>query len=212
MDKLGFTWYPQDWWSSDTFFDFNELERYVYLECIFIMYRNDGYLKTQKTQFENRIRIKISDEIWEKVTSKFLKTDDGFTSLTVNKRLKKAAISRQNGKSGGRPRNDENPENPESKPKEKEKGKGKKESKSKRETVSLTEFYLHFDSLWKEGMKFIHKGKDLDKAISEVYGAYISDPVKFTGFDSQRFRAYVNTWLSNMRIETVKQERDPFAW
>lgn len=67
------------------------------------MYRNDGYMKTQKTQFENRIRVKVSDEIWTKITSKFMLADEGFTSLTVNKRLKKAFVSRENGQLGGRP-------------------------------------------------------------------------------------------------------------
>lgn len=102
-DKLGFTFYPQDWWSSDSFFDFSPVERYIYLECIFIMYRNDGYMKTQKTQFENRVRISVDDDVWTKITSKFILTDSGFTSLTVNKRLKKAEISKENGKLGGRP-------------------------------------------------------------------------------------------------------------
>lgn len=107
MEKLGFTFYPQDWWSSDSFYDFDPFERYVYLECLFIMYRNNGYMKTQKTQFENRVRISVSDEVWSKITSKFINTDEGFTSLTVNKRLKKAAISKQNGLLGGRPRKQE---------------------------------------------------------------------------------------------------------
>lgn len=106
MDKLGFTFYPQDWWSSDSFYDFDPFERYVYLECLFIMYRNGGYMKTQKTQFENRIRIQVSDDLWEKITGKFIKTDEGFTSLTVNKRLKKAMVSRENGSLGGRPPKD----------------------------------------------------------------------------------------------------------
>jgi len=103
VDKLGFTFYPQDWWSSDSFYDYSPFERYVYLECIFIMYRNGGFMKTQKTQIENRLRIPIDDATWNKVTEKFIKTDDGFTSLTVNKRLKKASVSRENGKNGGRP-------------------------------------------------------------------------------------------------------------
>lgn len=67
------------------------------------MYRNDGYMKTQKPQFENRIRIQVTDEMWNKITSKFIKTDEGFTSLTVNKRLRKANTSRENGSLGGRP-------------------------------------------------------------------------------------------------------------
>lgn len=125
MDKLGFTFYPQDWWTSDSFFEFNPFERYVYLECLFLMYRNDGYMKTQKTQFENRIKILVTDEIWEKITGKFIKDEKGYTSLTVNKRLRKAGISRVNGQKGGRPKKGNNPENPTLKPKEKGKEKTK---------------------------------------------------------------------------------------
>ena len=60
-------------------------------------------MKTQKTQIENRLRISIDDKTWAIVTSKFIKSDEGYTSLTVNKRLKKALVSRENGKNGGRP-------------------------------------------------------------------------------------------------------------
>jgi hypothetical protein len=123
MDKLGFTWYPQDWWTSDTFFELDPTERYIYFECLSLMYRNGGYMKTQKTQFEERIKITVSDETWDKITQRFLKTDHGYTSLTINKRLKKAEISRQNGRKGGRPKKENNPENPEENLKEKEKEK-----------------------------------------------------------------------------------------
>lgn len=101
--KLGFTFYPQDWWSSDTFYDFNAFERYVYLECLFLMYRNGGYMKTEKTHFENRIRINVSNEVWDKVVKKFIIHNEEFTSLAVNKRLKKAETARENGLLGGRP-------------------------------------------------------------------------------------------------------------
>lgn len=101
--NLGFTFYPQDWWSSDSFYDFEPLERYVYLECLFLMYRNGGYMKTEKTHFENRIRLSVSDQVWEKVTQKFILHNDEYTSLTVNKRLKKAETARENGLLGGRP-------------------------------------------------------------------------------------------------------------
>lgn len=80
-------------------------------------------MKTQKTQFENRARLSVTDEVWEKVTDKFILHDKGYTSLTVNKRLKIATNSRENGKLGGRPPKEKNPENPASKPKEKEKEK-----------------------------------------------------------------------------------------
>lgn len=108
-DKLGFTFYPKDWWTSDTFFELDFTERYIFLECMFIMYQNDGVMKTQKTQFENRNRIKITDEQWENVTSKFLLVDGLFTLLSVNKRLRKAVTNRENGKSGGRPKKPKEP-------------------------------------------------------------------------------------------------------
>jgi hypothetical protein len=88
-DKLGFTFYPKDWWTSDTYFDFTPSERYIYLECMFIMYSNDGYMKTQKTQFENRTRIFPTDEEWQNVTSKFILDDKGYTMLSVNKSYSK---------------------------------------------------------------------------------------------------------------------------
>lgn len=121
MSKLGFTFYPQDWWTSDTFFEFTPFERYIYLECLFLMYRNDGYMKTQKTQFENRMGLsEIPQEIWDKITQKFEKNNLGYTSVTINARLRKAIISRKNGEKGGRPRKQNNPENPENNLKEKE--------------------------------------------------------------------------------------------
>lgn len=114
MSKLGFTFYPQDWWTSDTFFEFNAFERYVYLECLFLMYRNDGYMKTQKTQFENRMGLdEIPNETWNKITQKFEKNNLGYTSATINARLRKATVSRKNGAKGGRPKKSKNPENPE---------------------------------------------------------------------------------------------------
>lgn len=114
MSKLGFTFYPQDWWTSDTFFEFNAFERYVYLECLFLMYRNDGYMKTQKTQFENRMGLdEIPNETWNKITQKFEKNNLGYTSTTINARLRKAIVSRKNGAKGGRPKKSKNPENPE---------------------------------------------------------------------------------------------------
>lgn len=153
MNNLGFTFYPSDWWSSDTFFEFTEaFERYVFLECLFIMYRNGGYMKTQKTQFENRIRIPVSDEVWAKVTAKFIEDENGFTSLTVNKRLKKALISRENGKFGGRPKKEGNPENPTSKPNIKE-----IESKEKVKVIETNDDIL---SDWMRWGKMIVDGRD----------------------------------------------------
>ncbi len=103
MSKLGFTFYPKDWWSSDTYFDLTAIQRYIYLECLFVMYSNDGFMKTQKTQFENRIRTKIDEEDWNCVVEKFEEIDGQYTHISVNSRLRKAVTNRENGKKGGRP-------------------------------------------------------------------------------------------------------------
>lgn len=112
-DKLGFTFYPKDWWTSDTFLELDPLERYIYLECLFVMYQNGGYMKNLKTQMEARLRNQIDAGLWEKITQRFILTDLGFTSDTVTKRGKKAETSRENGKKGGRPTKNEKPKNPE---------------------------------------------------------------------------------------------------
>lgn len=116
MDKLGFTFYPKDWWASDSFYEFTPLQRYIYLECLFLMYINNGYMKTQKTHFENRTRLNIEDSDWEIVTNKFVIEQDLFTHISVNKRMRKTLANRENGKKGGRPA--KNPKNPKNKPKQ----------------------------------------------------------------------------------------------
>jgi len=108
-DKLGFTFYPKDWWTSESFFELNPHQRYIYLESLFIMYSNDGLMKTQKTQFENRTRIEISAEDWKIVTDKFILENGNFTHPSVNKRLRKTLANRENGKKGGRPEKPKEP-------------------------------------------------------------------------------------------------------
>lgn len=113
-DKLGFTFYPKDWWTSESYFELNPIQRYYYLECLFIMYSNDGYMKTQKTQFENRIRTQVLESDWQIVISKFILDNEMFTHTSVNKRLRKAISNRENGKKGGRPPKEEKPKKPNS--------------------------------------------------------------------------------------------------
>ena len=103
MDKLGFTFYPKDWWTSETYFSLSPIQRYYYLESLFIMYSNGGYMKTQKTQLENRLRTTISDDDFIDVCSLFTVEDNKYTSITVNKRLRKIKTNRENGVKGGRP-------------------------------------------------------------------------------------------------------------
>lgn len=114
MGDLGFTFYPKDWWASDSFFDLTPIQRYYYLECLFLMYLDNGFIKTQKTQLEKRLQTQILDEDWNIITQKFETIDGKYTHVSVNKRLRKTLANRENGKKGGRPH--KNPKNPENNP------------------------------------------------------------------------------------------------
>lgn len=112
MDNLGFTFYPKDWWTSDTFFELDTEERYIYLEIIFLMYQNDGYLTLSKEKIETRLRTQIKPKVWEKITYLLTYTDLGYTHKSVKKRRKKSETSKENGKLGGRPPKIKEPNNP----------------------------------------------------------------------------------------------------
>jgi hypothetical protein len=179
--KLGFTFYPQDWWSSDSFYDFDAFERYVYLECLFLMYRNGGYMKTQKTHFENRIRIHVSDSVWDKVTQKFVIVNDEFTSHTVNARLRKAITARENGNLGGRPAKITHKTslvNQDEKAKEKEKE--KEETEIERETFSYlgntAEKYITIQPKTLGSTKYRVNGKEGLDELFQMHKSIISRP------------------------------------
>lgn len=179
--KLGFTFYPQDWWSSDSFYDFDAFERYVYLECLFLMYRNGGYMKTQKTHFENRIRIPVPDEVWDKVTQKFVIVNDEYTSPTVNARLRKAIVARENGSLGGRPAKITQKTTLVNQP---EKAKEKEKEKEETEIESKTLLYLgsenskYFTIQPKElgSTKYRVNGQDGMDELFQMHRSVISRP------------------------------------
>ena len=109
MNKLGFTFYPKDWWTSDSFFELEPLERYYFLECLFLMYQNDGFLTLSKVQLERRLITQIKPNSWDKITQLLTQTELGYTHNSVKKRRTKADVSRENGKKGGRPTKPKNP-------------------------------------------------------------------------------------------------------
>ena len=114
MSQLGFTFYPKDWWTSDSFFLLQPFERYIYLECLFMMYSNDGWISNNKLIVERRLGTTIKDEVWSKITDLMVKEGDQITHKSVNKRLRKTIANRENGLKGGRPKkvsiSDENSE------------------------------------------------------------------------------------------------------
>lgn len=108
MSQLGFTFYPKDWWTSDSFFLLQPFERYIYLECLFMMYSNDGWISTNKLIVERRLGTTIKDEVWSKITDLMVEEGDQLTHKSVNKRLRKTLANRENGLKGGRPKKESN--------------------------------------------------------------------------------------------------------
>ena len=115
--KLGFTFYPKDWWTSETYFTLTLTQRYLFLECLFIMYSNGGYLTNNRELLGNRLRTQISETDWEAVTKEFILEGENYTSLSVNKRLKRAISNRENGKKGGAPKGNNNAQKQPNQPK-----------------------------------------------------------------------------------------------
>lgn len=120
MSQLGFTFYPKDWWTSDSFFLLQPFERYIYLEVLFMMYASDGWISDNKLIVERRLGTTIKDEVWSKITDLMVKEGDQITHKSVNKRLRKTMANRENGLKGGRPKGSKkSTKNPEEKEAEK---------------------------------------------------------------------------------------------
>ncbi len=80
MTQLGFTFYPKDWWTSDSFYILNPFERYIYLELLFMMYDNEGSIKNDKVRIERRLCTTIKDDVWSKITDLIASNDGGLLS------------------------------------------------------------------------------------------------------------------------------------
>lgn len=107
MSRLGFTFFPKDWWTSDSFYALNPFERYIYLELLFMMYDNGGSIINDKVRVERRLNTTIRDDVWLRITDLMIEDGDQLTNKSVNKRLSRAISSRENGKKGGRPKKEE---------------------------------------------------------------------------------------------------------
>lgn len=110
--KIGYTWYPRDWWSSTTFFNCDDLAiRGVMREVFDLMHLNGGYWIADRKYLCKLVRVQLPDDFWSELRSYFMVTTDdkgveswyhnGVTDRHVSARKLKA--SRENGKLGGRP-------------------------------------------------------------------------------------------------------------
>jgi len=83
---------------------------------------------------------------------------------------------------------------------------------NEKEAFSKSDLFSHLeaDDQFMYLLKTTHKGKDINRAFDECYLHHSvgDNPPK----EMKEWKQKLNSWLSNMRIETVKQERDPFGW
>lgn len=110
MKKLGFTFYPQDWWGSDTFLDLPPELRYIYLELISKLYMENNSWKVTQVRILKLFGVDVGEEGFRILSNYFNVDTNGYWSLqSIGKRLSKAQASRENGKLGGRPRKTQKP-------------------------------------------------------------------------------------------------------
>ncbi len=107
MGKLGYTWYPQDWWTSQTFKRLKKfpLVRYAIRELFDLMYQEGKPIFMNKEYLKDDFNIELSEEEFEKLLEYITITNEGKWWLnSVKKRICKAEAARENGKKGGRPK------------------------------------------------------------------------------------------------------------
>lgn len=105
--SLGYTWYPQDWWTSETFKRLKRypLVRYAIRELFDLMYKEGKPIEMNRDYLIDDFNIELSDEEYQKLLDFIVITEDGKWWInSIRKRLTKAESARENGKNGGRPK------------------------------------------------------------------------------------------------------------
>ncbi|MEC4051133.1 hypothetical protein OX284_016985 [Flavobacterium sp. SUN046] len=112
--SLGYTWYPQDWWTSETFKRLKKypLVRYTIRELFDLMYKEGKPIEMNRDYLIDDFNIELSDEEYQKLLDFIVVTEDGKWWInSIRKRLTKAESARENGKNGGRPKGSKNEKN-----------------------------------------------------------------------------------------------------
>ena len=112
MNKLGYTWYPQDWWSSNTYRRLKKypMVRYAIRELIDLMYKEGKPIEMNRCFLEDDFDITLSDIEYEQLMKYVIVLEDGLWWIdSVKKRISKAETSRINGAKGGRPKKTQKP-------------------------------------------------------------------------------------------------------
>ena len=77
-----------------------------------------------------------------------------------------------------------------------------------KENKDIAWFKSHFDDMFLEQLKMIHKDKDIDRAIQESYAHLLADGIDTA--DTQRCKKLLNTWLINTKGGRVVSDEELF--
>jgi uncharacterized phage protein (TIGR02220 family) len=106
MSQLGYTWYPQDWWTSETFKRLKRfpIVRYTLRELFDLMYKEGKPVKMTRDFLLDDFNIELTDTEFSKLMEFIIVDEEGnWWMNSIRKRLSKSEASRENGKLGGRP-------------------------------------------------------------------------------------------------------------
>lgn len=74
--------------------------------------------------------------------------------------------------------------------------------------MSFDYWKSQLDEQWLEAMAFVHRGKDIERGITEAFGDLISQPERLEQSSANDFKKLVNSWLANQRRPKVIQQSD----
>jgi hypothetical protein len=212
MNKLGFTFYPKDWWTSNMFFELDAFERYIYLEMIFYMYQNDGYFNITKEQFERRLITQIKPNTWEKITQQLTQDELGYTHSSIKNRRTKADISRENGKKGGRPKKPKNLEKnpPLEREREREDKKKEKEKENSKNSHAIDFLILHskqqFEIFKMQNNSLVYDWKKMEDSFNDKIDLEVAqNKIEFDVAQLMpRLRNFCRAWITNQQKKQIK--------
>ena len=225
--SLGYTWYPQDWWTSETFKRLKKypLVRYTIRELFDLMYKEGKPIEMNRDYLIDDFNIELSDEEYQKLLDFIVVTEDGKWWInSIKKRLTKAESARENGKNGGRPKGSKNEknsieektqkpsektqyENPNNPPLEIEKKYKLNRKEIENKINNKNDFFLNENlesQMWLETQAMQNKiSIDLVKEKLKEFTAYLKN-CSDEKLNKRDFNTHFTNWLkSNSKIETT---------
>ena len=217
--SLGYTWYPQDWWTSETFKRLKKypLVRYTIRELFDLMYKEGKPIEMNRDYLFDDFNIELSDEEYQKLLDFIVIKEDGKWWInSIRKRLTKAESARENGKNGGRPKGSKNVKNNEEektqKPSEKTQEENPKNPPYKIESKieSKNNIYLNENlssETWLETQAMQNKTSiDFIKLKLNEFAIYLSNCSDFKQ-NKKEFNTHFTNWLKS-NIQTSQKEEN----